>query len=161
MDQLTEFIGAALPFLILTLAAWFIIWLASNVRRNFRVITVRLRRLRLADALYAAVTLIFFHLVWVNINSDSFLRPIVALYRSGEAAKTPVLKQGASIDEAFSSFSQKGNVFLRFIGFNPDNKDDHDFMELYYYRAAYAAYPRRVYCADPRDAITKAADIAK
>jgi hypothetical protein len=120
-----------------------------------------LRHLRLADALYAAPAVILLHLAWVNLNADSFLRPIVALSLKGEAAKTPVLKEYAAIDKAFASFSEKGNVFLRFAGFNPHQKVDHDFLELYYYRAVYAAYPRRVYSTDPHDAITQAADIAK
>src|SRR5438105_12331072 len=106
MDPLTEFIGEALPFLLLALVGWIIIWIAFKVRSNFRAISVRLRQLGLADALCACVALIFFQLVWVNTNSDSFLGPIVALYARGEAASIPVLKERAATDEAFSSFSQ-------------------------------------------------------
>src|SRR5947209_4541669 len=127
MDQLTEFIGEALPFLILTLVAWFIIWIGFKVRRNFRAVCVRLRRVDLTDVLYVVVPFIFVHLAWLNINAESFLGPIVALCLSGEAPRTPVLKARADIDDVFSSYSRKGNVFLRFIGFNPDNKNDHDF----------------------------------
>src|SRR5262249_49171852 len=141
MDRLTEFIGITLPFLLLPLGLWFLIWIVLRIRRNFRAILARLRNLRLSDTLYAAAALIVLHLTWVNLNSDSFLRPIVALSFKGEVAKTPVLKEHAVIDQAFASFSQKGNVFLRFVGFNPDQKADHDFLELYYYRAVYAAYP--------------------
>jgi hypothetical protein len=161
MNQLTDLLGLALPFLLLALLVWFLIWAAFKISSNSQLISARLRRVGPADALYAGVTVILFHLAWINTNAESFFPPLISLYLKGEAAQTPVLKQREAIDTAFFAFAQNGNVFLRFVGFDPEKKTDHDFMELYYFRAAYAAYPRRVYCADPHAAITRAADIGK
>jgi len=160
LERLMEFLGEVFPFFILAAALWLVVWIAFAFGKNFRLLVDRLRRATLADGLWVLIVLVFLQLVLLDATPTS-LPGLIAVAVTGEAPKTPILKARAEIDAAFSSFAHKGNVFLYLIGFNPDDSTDHDFLELYYYRACYAAYPRRVYCADPKVAINRAGDIAK
>src|ERR1051326_1094379 len=115
-----------------------------------------------------AVVAILAHLAYANVKPNSFTSQIavqcvqaIAGALRGDLSQRNVFKSYHEEDEAFSSYADKGNVTVRFVGFDSAGLRDKDFIEFCYFRGVYAIYPHRVYCGRDKDGVNSAGDILK
>ena len=152
--------NAAFLFLVLAVIGLVVPWLALKG-------TLKLRAEK-RHLIFAAILLALTHLAWANANSTGFPRQIlvqcVQAFSSalkGDQTQWNVFKSYHETDEAFVAYSEKGNVALRFLGFDATRLRDKDFIEFCYFRAVYATYPRRIYCESRPEQINTASDLLK
>ncbi len=159
METSADLVQIALLFCVLPLVVLGVLWAA--LKAGFLSLSSRGWGAWGRNLLGAAILVVVLHLAYVNMNPGAFPWSIIDGALSGKAKGSDVFGRYAAVDKAFASFAEKGNVVLRFQGFNATQVRHLDFIEFEYYRAAYAVYPRRVFCGDVNDVLNSARDVLK
>jgi hypothetical protein len=76
---------------------------------------------------------------------DKICRQLVGLWATGKADQFPGLVELRGYDRNFLNASAGGNLALRFVNFDPNNRDQVIVVQEMFCRGAYALYPRRVW----------------
>ncbi len=90
--------------------------------------------------------------IGLDLASGGKVRRVIGgrLKQLGQPAE---LSRAEQIDQFCYQRLPEGNVYLRFLGFDAQVREDESFISRHYYRLSYTLYPRRVYASTQGRAI--------